>query len=55
MAGAGRPRTVTPGHVGWYLILSREALLWRATQPNTFRAAIPPERPGPAPEGPDEP
>lgn len=43
----GRPGV--PDHAGWYLILSREAILWRATQPDAFRSAIYPQRPDPSP------
>ena len=43
----GRPGV--PDHAGWYLILSREAILWRATQPDAFRGAIYPQRPDPSP------
>jgi hypothetical protein len=48
----GRPGV--PDNAGWYLILSREAILWRANQPEAFREAIYPKRPDPAraPEGP---
>lgn len=42
----GRPGV--PDHAGWYLILSREAILWRATRPDAFRGAIYPPRPAPS-------
>jgi hypothetical protein len=48
----GRHGVPDPG--GWFLILSREAIIWRKTEPEAFRRAIYPSEPAPGatPDGP---